>query len=152
MRLTSQKRLAAQILKCSEKKIWIDPERVKDVKEAITKDSVRGLISGGVIKKKLDNESSRYRARKILVQKRKGRQKGHGSRKGKSNARASEKRTWINKIRVLRDFLKTMKQKNMVSVRDFRSLSNKAKGGFFRSRRHLKLYMNEHSMFEKDKK
>ncbi|MBW2966048.1 50S ribosomal protein L19e, partial [Candidatus Woesearchaeota archaeon] len=83
MKLNLQKRLAAQILKCGEKKICMDTSRLEDIKEAITKADIRSLVSEGVIKRKQSNAASRVRARKIAVQKRKGRRKGAGKRKGK---------------------------------------------------------------------
>ena len=52
MRLTLQKRLAAQMLKCSQKKIKVDETRLEDIKEAITKRDIRGLISENAITKK----------------------------------------------------------------------------------------------------
>ena len=36
MSLKSQRRLAAEILKAGENRIWIDPERIVDVEIAIT--------------------------------------------------------------------------------------------------------------------
>ena len=36
--LTSQRRLAAQILKIGQNRVWIDPERIDDVEVAITRE------------------------------------------------------------------------------------------------------------------
>ena len=99
--LTTQKRLAARILKCSNKKIWLDPEQSDDIKEAITNIDVKSLIKKKTIKKKGSNESSRVRARAIKIQKSKGRRKGQGSRKGKKKARTPKKEKWINHISFL---------------------------------------------------
>ena len=49
-----------------------------------------------VEKTTLQRSTSRVRARKIIVQKRKGRRQGTGSRKGKKTSRLSKKRQWIN--------------------------------------------------------
>ncbi len=35
--LKNQKRLAADILKCGENRVWIDPERGDEVKSSITR-------------------------------------------------------------------------------------------------------------------
>ena len=81
MKLHVQKRLAADVLNCSSKRIWLDPNSLSEIKEAITKRDIKSLIEQGLIKKKRIKGVSRFRARKILVQKRKGKQKGQGSRK-----------------------------------------------------------------------
>ena len=50
-----QKRLAARITKRSAKKIKLDSDKLDDVKEAITKVDIRGLIADGAIKLKKKN-------------------------------------------------------------------------------------------------
>ena len=42
--LSLQKRLAAEILGVGESRIWIDPNRIEDVADAITREEIRGLI------------------------------------------------------------------------------------------------------------
>lgn len=143
MKLDNQKRLAAQILKCSEKRIKFDPDRLSNIKEAITKVDIRGLIKDKAIRKAYIKGVSRGRARKRLVQRRKGKQRGVGSRKGSRGARLPRKREWINKIRVQRELLKKLKEKKIIDDRLYRELYLKSKGGFFRSRRHIKLYLEE---------
>ena len=44
MKLRSQRRLAAEILKVGEGRVWIDPNRMEDVEAAITRDEIRKLI------------------------------------------------------------------------------------------------------------
>ena len=79
-------------------------------------------------------------------QKRSGRRKGYGSRKGKANARAADKLAWKNQIRSQRALLKIMKEKGNITKKVYRGLYEKAKGGFFRSRKHLKLYIEERNL------
>ncbi len=93
MKAEKAKEIAAGLLKVGKKKIWIDPEEAESVKEAITKDDIRELIKNGIIKKRKEGEQSRGRARKIEKQKKKGRRKGHGSRKGTAKARTDRKRS-----------------------------------------------------------
>ena len=143
MKVNNQKRLAAQILKCSKKRIRFDPNRLSDIKEAITKVDIRGLIKDKVITKIPAKGVSRGRARKRLVQRRKGKQKGEGSRKGSRGARLPRKREWINKIRAQRELLKKLKEKKIIDDKLYRELYLKSKGGFFRSKRHIKLYLEE---------
>lgn len=149
MNLPVQKRLAAEILKVSKKKIWVDPARLEEAKEAITKANVKKLISTGVIRTKPAKNTSRGRARKIKTQKSKGKRKGSGSRKGKRTARLSKKESWMGKVRVQRKFLKELKDKKIVDSKVYRSLYIKSKGGFFRSKRHIKLYIEEHKLVKK---
>lgn len=141
--------MAADIFGCSPSKVHLDTERLDDIKEAISKTDIKRLISDGVITKKQIRGTSRVRARKVAEQKRKGRQSGHGSRKGKVNARLSTKSTWIIRIRVQRNFLKELKDKELINNEVYRNSYRKAKGGFFRSKRHIKLYLGDNNLFNK---
>jgi large subunit ribosomal protein L19e len=146
MQLKIQKRLAAQILKASENNIWLDSNRLDEIKEAITKADVKSLIKDNAIKAKKIKGISRYRARKRREQKRKGRRSGFGSIKGGKHARLSKKRGWINHIRIQRLFLQNLRDKEVIDASSYRSLYMKSKGGFFRSKRHIKIYMKEHGI------
>jgi large subunit ribosomal protein L19e len=147
--LKTQKRLAGQILKCSPDRAWLDPERLDEVKEAITKANVRGLISTGAIVKKPIKGTSRGRVRLAIIQKRKGRGKEPSKRKGKATARRQPKRDWMNRVRLLRDTISELKDKKELEAKNYRSLYMKIKGGFFRSKRHLSIYMEEQGLVKK---
>jgi large subunit ribosomal protein L19e len=152
MRLTLQKRLAAQILNCSEKKVWIDPERLEEVKEAITKQDLHDLIRQGLIEKKKEPWHSRGRSRMLKIQKRKGRGKGKGKRKGKLTARTPRKQTWVANVRAQRALLRDLRAKGIIERTACSGLLRKVKGGFFRSRRHIKLYLSEHRLIKLSEK
>ena len=81
MRLKIQKKLASRLLKASIKKIRFDSERLDDIKEAITKADVRGLIRDRAIIARQKKGISRAR----LSKKRKR------LKKGKSTARQPKK-------------------------------------------------------------
>jgi len=147
--MITQKRLAASILKCSPNKIWLDPTASSEIKEAITRIDIKSLIKKGTISKKDTNKISRVRARKIKIQKSKGKRKGQGSKQGKKTARLPKKKRWINAIRVQRKFIKILKDKKLIDIKSYRSLYSKCKGGFFRSKRHIKLYIDEHGLINK---
>ena len=147
--LDVQRRLAAQILKCGENRIRFDPDSLEDIKEAITKTDIRSLISNGVISGRRLHNTSRFWARKRKEQKSYSKQKGFGSRKGKKTARLNPKRTWMNKIRLQRDFIKLLRGKNIITSVAYHELYMKSKGGFFRSLRHLKLYTTEKGLIKK---
>src|SRR3989344_4016006 len=87
--------------------------------------------------------ASRFHARKRKEQKSYGKQKGFGSRKGKKTARLKPKRAWMNKIRLQRRFIKSLRDKDAITSAVYHELYMKSKGGFFRSLRHLKLHASE---------
>lgn len=152
MKLKVQKRLAAEILKCSKKRIWFDPDSLKDIKEAITKSDIKGMINAGAIKKYHKKGVSRVRARKRHVQRSKSRRRGHGKRKGTQKTRTGSKTLWVNRIRKQRRFIKELKDNGVLAANVHRTLYMKAKGGFFRSKRHIKIYIAEHKLNKEMKK
>ena len=143
MQLGAQRRIAAQLMKCSESRVVFNPERLDEVKEAITKSDIRGLIGDGVIKKRQEKGVSRVRANHFAAQRAKGRSASHGNRKGRKTARLPTKQAWMTRVRVQRGFLKELKQKNYLEVSTYRDLYGKVKSGFFRNKRHIKLYIEE---------
>ena len=144
-----QKRLSAQILKCSPHRIVFDTESLDEIKEAITKADIKSLISMGLISKKPVNNTSRFHARKLQQQKIKGRRKGYGSRKGKRTARTKPKTMWMHKIRLQRELLRELRSRGVLDSKIYRNLYMKSKGGFFRSRRHISLYIKETALVKK---
>ncbi len=147
--MRNKKNLAAKILKTSHQKVRFAEGALADVQKAITRSDIRGLIAVGKITIAKGNLHSRFNARKIAAQKRKGRQSGRGSKKGKKYSILSSKDQWMNKIRVQREFLKLLKEKSLVSPSSYRSLYLMSKGGYFRNKRHIKLYLTEHRLIEK---
>ncbi len=141
--LKSQKRMAADVLDVGENRIWIDPGQQDDVENAITKQDIRNLIDSGVIQKKKKKGVSRGRARETAAQKKKGRQRGHGSRKGTKNARKNSKDEWKDKIRALRKKLKEMRDEDEISSTEYRKLYDMASGGFFRNKKHMRIYIEK---------
>lgn len=151
MKLGIQKRLAASIFKHSSKKVWFDEDRLPDIKEAITKHDIKSLITEGVIRLKPIRGNSRGRTRAHKKQVSKGLRRGAGSRKGKRTARIPKKEAWMNKVRIQRFFLKELRDKELISKRDYQQLYLKSKGGFFRSKRHIKLFIEDHDLVDKSK-
>ncbi|MBW9221558.1 50S ribosomal protein L19e [Methanothermococcus sp. SCGC AD-155-C09] len=150
MDVSTQRKMAANLLDCGIDRIWIDPENLDSVKMAITKDDIRVLIKDGIIQKKQKKGISKGRTKKLKEQKRKGRRKGPGSRRGAKGARTPKKRKWINTIRPLRKMLKELREENLIERNIYRKLYRMAKGGAFRSKSHMKLYMEEHELFVKE--
>ncbi|NPB02729.1 MAG: 50S ribosomal protein L19e [Methanopyri archaeon] len=149
MNLRSQRRMAADILKCGVHRVWIDPERMDEVARAQTKDDIRRLIKEGVIRKKPIKGQSRVRARKRHEQRKKGRQRGPGRRKGAKGARMPRKRQWIQRIRAIRRELRRLRDEGKIDRSTYRKLYMMAKGGYFRDRSHLLMYIEEHDLWKK---
>ncbi len=145
--LAKQKRIAADVMKVGEGKVWIDPdpEATADIAEAITREDIRGLIEEGIIKKKQKKGVSRGRARQRAAKKAVGRRRGHGSRKGAKGARRGKKRQWITKIRSLRRRLKELRDEEGLDKTAYRKLYTKAKAGELMNIAHL----NEVAKFDK---
>ncbi|MBA2861383.1 50S ribosomal protein L19e [Methanococcus maripaludis] len=146
MDVSTQRRIAAAVLDCGIDRVWIDPENLEKVKMAITKDDIRLLINDGVIVKKQEKGISSARKKEVQEQKRKGKRKGPGSRKGAKGARTPKKEKWMNTIRPLRKMLKDLRENEKIERSAYRKLYRMAKGGAFRSRNHMKLYMKEHGI------
>ncbi len=141
--------MAAQILKVGENKIWMDPEKLPEIKEGITKADIRVYIQKKWIKKKKIVGQSRGRTRETQKKKKKGRRTGVGTRKGAKKARTPKKKAWMNKIRIQRRFLKKLKEIELLNTKNYRELYLKAKAGFFRNKAHLKLYAKKFITKEK---
>ncbi|MBS3167833.1 50S ribosomal protein L19e [Candidatus Woesearchaeota archaeon] len=153
MNLRSKKEMVARLLDIGLGRVWFNPEKSNEIKEAVTKEDLRGLISNGVILVKPKRGISRSRIRKRIIQKRKGRRNGPGNKKGKETARLSRKQNWMNSIRAQRDLVSSLVTDQKISRETYRHLRVKSRGGFFRSRRHIKLYLTEHELWlKKDKK
>lgn len=130
-------------MKCSKKRIVFDTEKLAEIKEAITKSDMRVLIEQGVISKIPERGISRSRARFGQQQKMKDKRKGHGSRKGAAGARTNRKTAWVNRVRLQRRYLQGLREGKTVTQPEFVELYKKIKGGFFRSKRHMELYLTE---------
>jgi len=148
-KLNLQKRLASKLAKVGKKRIVINPAASEDVKAAITTADVGALVSEGKIEILNKRGVSRHRARKLHEQRKKGRRKGHGSRKGKKTARLPKKLSWMNKIRLQRDTIKKLREEGKITeTATYRKLYLLAKGGFFRSKKHLLLYAEQNNMIK----
>ncbi|MEM1513836.1 MAG: 50S ribosomal protein L19e [Candidatus Thermoplasmatota archaeon] len=141
MNLRYQRRIAADLLKCGENRVWMDPEKIEEIKKAVTRRDIENLINMGLIKKKMEKGISRGRTRKRILQKKKGRRKGHGSRKGKAGARLSSKERWIKTIRPIRAYLRELRDKGIINEKTYRLYYRRAKGGQFKNKAHLKLHL-----------
>lgn len=143
--------MAAGIFGCSPKKVVFDTERLAEIKEAITKTDLRALIEQGAIRKLPARGVSKARIRVAQEQKGKNRRKGHGSRKGSAGARTVRKTAWVNRVRLQRSYLQSLRPSNVVNQVQFVEVYRKIKGGFFRSKRHLELFLTERGILKAGK-
>ena len=139
--LRNQRRMAAQLLKCGANRVWMDQDRIDEIAKAVTKDDIRVLIRGKAIRTKQIKGISRGRKRYISQQKKKGRRRGYGSRKGAKYARLPRKQRWIRTIRPIRTYLKTLKGEKKIDSHTYRRYYLRSKGGEFKSKRHLETHL-----------
>jgi len=149
MSLKTQRRLAAQILKVGESRVWIDPERIADVEAAITREEIKKLIHEGAIKALPKQGVSRARAKVIHEKKKKGLRKGPGSRSGAKGAIISRKEAWMIRIRALRRRLRELKEKRIITQSVYRKLYIMAKSGAFKSKSEMENYIKAQGWWRK---
>lgn len=147
--LTSQRRLASQILGIGQNRVWIDPARVGDVEGAITREEVRKLIHERIIKTLPEKSVSRARAKTLLEKKRKGRRKGPGSSGGSGTAAVSKKDAWMLKIRSLRRRLRELKGSRVITETTYTQYYRMAGSGRFNSVADLERYLKAHDLWRK---
>jgi large subunit ribosomal protein L19e len=149
--LRNQRRMAKDILKCGRNRVWMDPDRLEDIAKAVTKHDVRTLINGGAIEVLQKNGISNGRKKYNDNQKKKGRRRGIGSRKGKKYARLPRKERWIRTIRPLRTYLRELRDNKSIDPHIYRKYYRKAKGGEFRNKQYLKTKLVAEGILKEEK-
>ena len=149
MSLKSQRRLAAEILKVGENRVWIKPDRIDDVEAAITREEIRRLIREGVIQVPPKRGVSRSRARVLQEKKKKGRGRGAGRKSGTPRATISKKQAWMKRIRPLRKRLRELKTSRTITQGAYRQLYGKAGSGVFKSVADMERYIKGHGFWRR---
>lgn len=147
--LSSQRRLAAQILKVGQNRVWINPERIDDVEGAITREEVKRLIHEKIIVSLPEQGVSRSRAKAVREKKRAGRRKGAGSRTGSPRAKISKKEAWMSKIRCLRRNLRELKASRVITEHTYRKMYGIAGSGKFESVAEMERYLKTNDLWRK---
>ena len=151
MNLKNQKNLVARSLGVSTKRIkFTSPTQgnLKEYEELISREAVKELLGEGKIRKLPKRGISKTRVKFANSQKKKGRRSGDGRKKGTQKARSSPKREWMVKIRALRSLLKQLKEQGRIDNQTYRQMYRRAKGNFFRNKRHLLFYLKQNDLLK----
>jgi len=131
MKIRSIKRIAAKKIGIGKNRVWLNPLRINEIKEAITNQDVNDLIKDGAIK-----------AKAIIG--RKTRKKRSKTRRGAGKIKMTVKRSkkrYMMRIRKLRKFIKLLKESSIITSQESKKLRSLSKAGHFKSQRYLKEYV-----------
>jgi len=129
MKLTTQKRMAADILEVGENQVRFDSLRLDEIKQAITKQDIRDLIKDRAIRKKPGIAH---------VAKVRRKRTGAGRRKFRVKTR---KRDYINRIRKIRTYVRDQMNAGNLTKDLANNVRKYAKAGQFKNLRQAKDYI-----------
>lgn len=126
MNLKNKKQLAAKVLGVGKERIYFNPESLKQIDEAITRQDILDLNGSGAIVVK---ES---RGRKVIV--RRKHKRGMGKVKKRVN---KSKKDYVLLTRKLRAHVKIMRKKGQMNQERYVEVRKGIKASKFKSKRHL---------------
>ncbi|MEK6891315.1 MAG: 50S ribosomal protein L19e [Nanoarchaeota archaeon] len=126
MNLEGKKKLAARTLSVGVDRILIDVNRIEEVKEAITRQDIKDLVSSGAIKIKNVN-GRRKNTPKVR------------RRVGKVKLKIkNRKKNYVIMTRKLRRYIKELKNQDKMDSDQYKDIRKKIRNKVFKSKRHLK--------------
>ncbi len=126
MNLKSKKELAARVLKVGKARIYFNPDSLKQIDEAITRQDFLDLQqSGALFVKEIAGR------RKIIKRKHK---RGRGKIKKTVN---TGKRDYVILTRKLRKHTKVLKRRGQITIDKYKEIRRKIRASKFKSKRHL---------------
>jgi large subunit ribosomal protein L19e len=128
--LSTQRRLAANAMNVGINKVWFDPYRLNEIKEAITKEDVKALIKEKVINKKPTIGTKRRAGRSREIRKKRGRNRGKGKKK---NLLHNKKDEYMARIRKIRSYTAMLKRTGKIKPKREGELNRLAKAGLIRN-------------------
>jgi large subunit ribosomal protein L19e len=136
--LQAQKRMAAKVMDIGKNKVWFDPERLSEIKEAITKMDIADLIKDGAISKSPVDGIKRRAGKRHLKRKRKGRRRRAGSIK-----RTIKTDNYPSRIRKLRSSLKNLRKAKKITTEQYRKMYNLLKSGVIKNNQQMAEYTKQ---------
>lgn len=130
--LKTKKVMAAKVLRVGINKVWFDPLRLSEIKEAITKQDIQDLIKDKAIKKKPSIGNKRRAGRARLKRRLKGRRRNEGKIKLKKF-----NENYPKKVRKLRSFLKNLRQNSKISKEQYRKFYMLIKAGVLKNKQNI---------------
>ena len=140
--LRAKKRLVSRVVGVGVHRVRFDSDHLDDIADAITRDSIRSLLTANTITIKKIVGTSRGRAQLKRIQKKKRGTK-QGSKKGRKGARIGKKRVHVLKVRALRYRLKVAKDRKEITNPEFWTLYKMIGGNVIRNSAHLRSLIEE---------
>lgn len=125
MNLRNKKKLMARVLKVGANKIRLNSGMKEEIKEAITRQDMRDLMKEKIISLR----EGKGRKSKI---------KSSGRRGFGSVKRHKKGRYYVKITRKLRNYLKSLREKNKIGREEYHVLRKKIKAGIFKDLNHLR--------------
>lgn len=133
MKLDKKRALAARMFGVGKDRIWLNPQRLQEIKEAITKQDMRDLLKEKVIiiKEITGTKSKKKRKRRKTRR-----------RAGSVSFKIKDRSAYRIKIRKLRKHLKRLKSEGKLTREQHKKFRRYSKSGIFKDLKHLKEYLS----------